>query len=115
VVETSGSVPPVGRGRVSLIAESQRRVELRTNLSRGGLVVLNDRLKDGWSVTVDGRRAKPIRVNSVVRGAAVPTGDHLVVWSYAAPGLLAGAIVSVLTAVALVFAAVVSHLKRGGE
>jgi hypothetical protein len=107
VVETSGSLPPAARGRVSLAAESQRRVELRTYLSRGGLVVLNDRLKDGWSVTVDGRAAKPIRVNSVVRGAAVPAGSHVVVWSYRAPGLLAGGIVSLVTALALILAAVV--------
>jgi hypothetical protein len=107
VVETSGSLPPAARGRVSLAAESQRRVELRTDLSRGGLVVLNDRLKDGWSVKVDGREAKPIRVNSVVRGAAVPAGSHVVVWSYRAPGLLAGAIISLLTALALLLGAVV--------
>jgi hypothetical protein len=114
VVEASGALPSAARGQVSVAAESQGRVELRTDLSRGGLIVLNDRLKDGWSVTVDGRRAKAIRVNSVVRGAAVPPGDHVVVWSYRAPGLLAGGIVSLLTALALVLAALAARGRVSG-
>ena len=95
-----------------MTAETQDRVALRAELDRGGLVVLNDRLKDGWSVTVDGKRAKPLRVNSVVRGVNVPAGTHRVVWSYAAPGLLPGALISLVAALAQTGAAVVLRQRR---
>jgi uncharacterized membrane protein YfhO len=62
-------------------------VDLRTEMFEPGLVVLNDSLRDGWSVHVDGAEAKPVRVNSVVRGVTVPAGTHTVSWTYRVPGL----------------------------
>ena len=57
------------------------------SLDRSGLVVLNDSLTDGWSVKVDGRKATPVRVNSVMRGVVAGPGRHTIVWSYTTPGL----------------------------
>jgi hypothetical protein len=59
-------------------------------------VVLNDQLADGWSVTVDGEAARPLRVDSVMRGVSVPAGAHTVSWRYRAPGLRAGLVLSAL-------------------
>lgn len=81
-----------GVGSVRVAEDAPERVALRADLSRGGLVVLNDSLRDGWSVAVDGRDARPRRVNSVVRGVVVPSGRHTVTWSYRVPGLRAGLI-----------------------
>ena len=64
---------------------------LRASLDRRGLVVLDDDFTDGWSVRVDGRPAHALHVDDVMRGVVVGPGRHEIVWSYAVPGLAAGA------------------------
>lgn len=77
-----------------MVRDELASVELRASMRQDGLLVLNDSLRDGWSVRVDGREAKPVRVNSVFRGVSVPSGQHRVEWSYRVPGLVAGAVIS---------------------
>ncbi|HEX7291154.1 MAG TPA: hypothetical protein VF250_08520 [Conexibacter sp.] len=98
-------------GSAAIARDAPARVELRADLARGGLVVLGDALLDGWSVTVDGAPAAPLRVDEVMRGVVVPAGRHTVVWSYAVPGLRAGAIVSLLTALGLAGVALALALR----
>jgi hypothetical protein len=81
-------------GRVAVSDRSNASVAIRAQLSRSGLVVLNDSFAPGWSVQVDGHDASPVRVNDVMRGVAVGAGTHEVVWSYRVPGLRAGAALS---------------------
>jgi len=87
---------PSGRGSVRVVRDGADEVVLGANLSRPGLVVLSDSLDDGWTVTVDSRKAAAIRVDSVLRGVEVPAGRHTIRWRYRTPGLVAGAFVSAL-------------------
>jgi len=91
-----GAAPAGTTGRVEFVHDDPEHVELRADLDGAGMVVLDDQLDDGWSVEVDGRAADPLRVDSVMRGVAVPAGTHTVTWSYRAPGLRAGLVLSVL-------------------
>ena len=77
-------------GTARIVQEEDARVELRAELTRGGLVVLNDTWADGWSATVDGRPAEELVVNTLARGVDVPAGVHRVVWSYRTPGFVTG-------------------------
>lgn len=103
------------RGRASVIAEENASVTLRATLDRRGLVVLNDSYMPGWSVRVDGREADPVRVNSVMRGVVVGPGTHEIEWSYAMPGLRLGALVSLVSFLAIAGTAVVlvARKRRG--
>jgi hypothetical protein len=107
----SGRSPPAARGTVTLVRERNASVTLRAYLDRGGLVVLNDALMDGWSVRVDGRTAPALRVNGVMRGVAVPAGSHEIVWSYAVPGLRLGGLLSLLTLAALIAGVITGRLR----
>jgi len=90
IVEAEGTPPDAADGTVTILAEDNSRVEMQASLDRGGMVVLRDTLADGWTVQVDGRKAKPLHVDLALRGVDVPAGDHTVVWRYRAPGLRAG-------------------------
>jgi len=99
--ELRGSGLAGAAGEVSVQEPSPAEVRLDARLSRPGLVVLNDTLAPGWSVRVDGRPARAIRVNDVMRGVAVPAGAHEVEWRYRVPGLRAGVALSVVAALGL--------------
>jgi Bacterial membrane protein YfhO len=102
---------PVARGRVRIARQDNARTTLDATLDRTGLVVLNDSLTDGWSVKVDGRPARPVRVNSVMRGVVAGPGRHTIVWSYSTPGLKPGAVISVLALLGLLGGAVVLGVR----
>lgn len=99
----AGARPPVGvaGGTATVVRESNASVALRASLPRRGLVVLDDAWAPGWSVTVDGRRARALRADVVMRGVVVPAGVHEVVWRYRVPGLRLGALLSALGLLAL--------------
>jgi hypothetical protein len=101
-------------GTVAITGERNARVTLRASLDRRGLVVLNDDFTEGWSVRVDGRPARALHVDAVMRGVVVGPGRHEVVWSYAVPGMRAGAALSALALAGLLGAAVALGLRRRG-
>jgi hypothetical protein len=97
-----GGAPVAGRGTAQIVTERNSELDVQARMARAGLLVVNDRLKDGWSVTIDGHAAKPLRANALMRGVVVPKGTHLVRWSYRVPGLRAGIALSVAGLIALV-------------
>lgn len=93
-----GDAAPAGveGGTARVVRDENARVELRASLPRPGLVVLGDAWAPGWSVSVDGKPARALQTDVVLRGVQVPAGEHEVVWSYRVPGLRAGALLSLL-------------------
>ncbi len=85
-----------GRGTVRVVGEQNSHVSLRAQLPHAGLVVLDDAWAPGWSVKIDGRPARALQTDVVLRGVVVPAGTHAVEWSYRVPGLRAGALLSLL-------------------
>ena len=49
---------------------------------------------DGWVARIDGKKADIIRVNYVLRGLVIPSGEHKVVFSFEPPGYQTANIVS---------------------
>ena len=80
---------------------SRRRAEL----------VLSDVHYPGWKATVDGRDVPIDRVDYLLRGVAVPAGEHTVELRYRPAAWRAGWIVSLVALVAL-GAATAGGLRR---
>jgi hypothetical protein len=99
-------------GTARVVRDHNAQVTLEAVLDRPGLVVLNDDFTDGWSVQVDGRQARALHVNDVMRGVVVPAGRHTVVWSYAIPGFGAGAALTLVGLIVLLGGAVALRLRR---
>jgi len=94
--EIGGRWAGTAGGSAQIVAERNDAVTLRARLPRTGLVVLGDAWAPGWTVTVDGRAARALQANMVLRGVVVPAGTHAVVWRYRVPGLRLGAALSAL-------------------
>jgi hypothetical protein len=85
-----------GGGTVRVVDEENARVTLRAALDRRSVVVLGDAWARGWHVAIDGRPARALQADMVLRGVVVPAGTHEIVWSYRVPGLRLGAAISAL-------------------
>lgn len=72
----------VDRESVAVTHNDPVRVELRARLTESGFVVLADTFYPGWRLTIDGRPAPIYRTNRMMRGAAVPPGDHVLIYEY---------------------------------
>jgi Bacterial membrane protein YfhO len=107
-----------GQGSVAIRREVDAEVDMSANLTRGGLVVLDDASARGWSVSVDGHPARALQVDDVMRGVDVPAGRHKISWRYTVPGLKLGAVISLIgLLVSLLIAArlVISRRARTGS
>jgi hypothetical protein len=58
------------------------RVEIEVDLQTPGIVILADVYYPGWTLTIDGKPASIYRANRMMRGAAVLSGWHTLVYSY---------------------------------
>jgi hypothetical protein len=95
---------------VAITRYEPQRVELRARLREPGLVILSDTCYPGWRLTIDGRSAPILRANRMMRGAAVPRGEHRLVYAYDPWSFRIGGAVSILGLVVLVLLAL---LLRG--
>jgi|GEM_PF-1635290 len=88
------------RGRAEVQDDAPERV--RIAVQGEGKLVLADLLAPGWSARIDGRPAPLALSDGIWRSVEVPAGAREVVFEYSAPGLQAGAILSVLALVLVV-------------
>lgn len=86
--------PPLLGEKAAITHYSPQRVELDVTLDRPGLVVLAEVWYPGWQLTIDGREAPVYRANRAMRGAAVPSGKHHLVYTYAPRSFRDGCVIS---------------------
>jgi hypothetical protein len=87
-----------------------RSVRVRATLPAAGFIVLNEAFYRGWTATLDGAPVPILPANGFVRAVEAPAGEHEVVFTFATPGLTAGAIVSAVAWAALTLLAL--RLRR---
>jgi uncharacterized membrane protein YfhO len=98
---------------LEVVEENPSRVVIRAKMERPGVVVLGETYYPGWELTIDGKPAPILRINRMMRGAAVQSGEHELVYTYRPKSFLAGCVGSAL---GLLAAAVllVPPRRRGG-
>ena len=111
VVESDKSLdpPPAPESDSSLddrgcriVRDDPRRVEIESELTRPGLVVLSDLYCGGWELEVltegtrEARHPPVLRTNRVMRGVYLPAGRHRLVYRYRPWSFRAGAAISLL-------------------
>jgi len=123
VVESNAPLVPVAEPPAAGSAESctiteasASQVRIEATLASAGLVVLSDLHYPGWTLVseVSGREVDvPIlRTNRVMRGAALPAGDHTLFYRYRPSSVLWGGAVSGATMLALFAAAWIAGRHR---
>ncbi len=85
---------------VRLIGDEE--VHIDAELASPGLIVLSDVFYPGWEVTLDGGPAVMYRTNRLMRGVAVPSGKHTLIFRYRSRTIMLGLIVSALGLIGLI-------------
>jgi hypothetical protein len=107
-----------GRGRVAWEKASPepapqvrelrpKRIVIDADSATGGTLILTELMYPGWTVTIDGQSAEPLKIEQMFRGVEVPAGRHEVVWLYHPRSLYWGLLASAIT---LLLLAAIAHI-----
>jgi len=94
-----GPISPESSAR--LLEEEPNRLLVQTRSATSAVLVVSEVIYPGWVATVDGRMAQIHTTDFILRGVAVPAGEHRVELRYTAPAARNGAFISVLTLVVI--------------
>jgi hypothetical protein len=89
----SGTAPAFAPGEtadgsaaiVELVSYTPKRSQVMVRTEQPGILLYNDRFEDDWRVRVNGRKADLLRCNYVMRGVALPSGEHQVEFYFDPP------------------------------
>jgi hypothetical protein len=84
-----------------VVSYASDRLAVETGADKPGVLVVSEINYPGWEATVDGQPATIFTTNYLLRGVILPEGKHRVEMHYAAPAARRGAIISLLTLLAL--------------
>jgi hypothetical protein len=102
-------------GDVRVTDWSEERTRLRVRTNDRAFLVVNDSYFPGWEARVDETPSQIFRANVLVRGVVVPAGDHVVAFSYRPTSFRVGAMVSILSGVALLASFIRRACSPGGS
>ncbi|HRJ41442.1 MAG TPA: YfhO family protein, partial [Caldilineaceae bacterium] len=72
-------------GRAVLQSYTAERVVVETESDKPALLLLRDAFYPGWRATIDGVPTEIYPANLLLRGVAVPAGQHQIVFVYDPP------------------------------
>jgi len=106
-----GELAPDSLARITKYEANHLLIE--TSAPTPTVLVLSEIFYPGWEATVDGERARILLADYLLRGVALPTGQHTVEMRYTAPAARSGAIISVCTLLLLGTLTVFARRTRG--
>jgi hypothetical protein len=104
---------PAQAEAVTIVSYEPQRVEIEASLELPGVVILADVNYPGWTLTIDGQPAEILRANRLMRGAAVPAGNHRLVYTYAPRSFNVGGLISLASMGLALIPAVLARSMRG--
>jgi hypothetical protein len=93
--------PPGRAGTCQMDLFGNRRLQAHCDAEQPGLAMFNEQYDQGWSAMVDGQPAPVLRANLNMRALALAPGAHRIVMEYSPPGLRPGAVLTLLSGLAL--------------
>ena len=102
-----GELPDLPGGSVSRDAArithyTPNALTIETNAPIPTVLVLSEIFFPGWTATIDGNNTRIYLTNFLLRGVALPAGQHKVEMHYTAPAARNGAVISAITLIGIV-------------
>jgi hypothetical protein len=114
----TGEVPPVpdnsAQGNVDLVEADIHRLEFDVTTTGDRMLVISEiYYPAGWEATLDGEPVEVYRVNYLLRGVRIPSGEHKLVLRFRPAGFRIGLWLTILGLVATVILLIMGYRKRG--
>jgi hypothetical protein len=90
----SGPNTNAAPGTVQITSYAPKRIELKATAAAPSVLLVNDKYDPDWTLRVNGKGEKLLRVNYLMRGIFLPPGEHMVTLRFQPP--LKGLYVSVV-------------------
>jgi hypothetical protein len=100
-------------GTARMLVDRPGHFSVQTDAPGRQLLSISERFDAGWTATIDGRPASPVRVNGDFLGVVVESGAHIVELRYRPTPLARGRLVSLAGLVALIAGTFVMLRRRG--
>lgn len=91
-----GPALPASAGQVRWLESTPERLAFEVDAQETTAFILGDQFTPGWTATLDGAPAAIYPANVAGRGMVAPAGRHRIEMRYRTPGLLAGALLTLL-------------------
>ena len=111
IAQDNGTAAPAP-GSARLVSYGAENISIDATAQRPSLLVLTDVYYPGWTVTVDGHSAPIERVDYLLRGVPISAGTHRIEFRYQPASFTAGWIISLISTLAVIAAAVVGWRRR---
>lgn len=109
----SGSAtPPDAMSAVDFVTDDPEHLVLRVHAPQRGFLHLADQYYPGWNATVNGAPTPILRGNFLFRLVEVPAGDSVVEFRFAPMSVRLGAVVSLLSVLAVITLAFVTRPRH---
>jgi hypothetical protein len=108
-IEEMNSNPARDAMPAEIVRLESREIDIDASLDRRGILVLNDTNYPGWKAYVDGKEVSILSANYLFRGVLIESGHHHLAFRYAPISFRAGTVISVLSAIGLLVAALIPN------
>jgi uncharacterized membrane protein YfhO len=103
-----------------ILSDAKRKAEGIVAKAEGDALIVFSEIftKQGWRVKIDGKEARALRADYILRAVEMPAGEHTIEWSYRAPnwalveGIAMACSVVVLAAFLLTLIYVIRNARR---
>lgn len=99
-------------GRITCTRFRDNQIEYAVTTAQPAVAVFGEIWYPSWTVWIDGKQAKPLRVNTCLRGVEVPAGTHTIEWRFMSESFHSGLRISLGTLVFAVGLLIVNQYRR---
>ena len=94
-----------------IIKYSPNNVQIHVNQNDPSILILTDTFYPGWHAYVDGEESEIMRANGLVRAVFVPSGSHVVEFTFLPQSFIYGVLISVISVVLLIIIGIIHFQK----
>lgn len=99
-------------GSAEIIIDEPEFIQIRTETSGAGYLVLADTWFPNWKATVDQVETEVFKANGWMRAVQVPAGEHIVEFTYSSHDVVTGGIISSITILVIVALILLTKFKE---
>ncbi len=116
ILEKNLDLPQNGQGTkkqdIRLLEDEEDRLQFQVETPASAYFVLTDSFYPGWKAKIDGQETEIVVANYAFRAIAIPAGKHLIEFSFKPISFYLGALITLLTLIAMVVFFLVNPFKK---